>query len=84
MLDADGDGVPRGAADAVVADADGSQFPDVEFTAQKPVVALEVRLYPLPNPDGSFPASLDLEVSLRDGARWRAPADVRHRVESPK
>lgn len=83
-IDADGDGVPRGAADAVVADADGSQFPDVEFTAQKPVVALEVRLYPLPNPDGSLPASLDLEVSLRDGARWRAPADVRHRVESPK
>lgn len=80
-VDSDGDGRYNGAADAVAADRDGSGYPDVEFSASKPVVALEVRLFPLPSADGSVPAALDLTVSLRDGGWWREPADVTHRVE---
>lgn len=80
-VDADGDGAYTGAADAVVADVDGSGYPDVEFSADKEVAALEVRLFPLPGVDGALPATLDLTVSLRDGERWREPADVTHRVE---
>lgn len=83
-VDADGDGSYSGAADTVVSDADGSGYPDVEFSADKEVAALEVRLFPLPGPDGAPPAALDLTVSLRDGERWREPADVTHRVESAK
>jgi|GEM_PF-2058504 len=80
-LDADGDGSYRGPADAVVADADHSGYPDIEFSAGKEVAALEVRLYPLPAAGGALPAALDLTVSLSDGGRWREPADVSHRVE---
>jgi len=83
-IDADGDGSYAGPADAVVADANGSGYPDIEFSAEKEVAALEVRLYPLPTADGSLPASLDLTVSLRDGDRWRQPADVSHRVEAAR
>ena len=81
-VDADGDGRYFGAADAVVTDLDGTGYPDVEFSAGKEVAALEVRLFPLPSADGALPSVLDLTVSLRDGGRWREPADVSHRVES--
>jgi hypothetical protein len=82
-VDADGDGAYHGSADAVVMDANGSGFPDVEFSADKQVAALELRLYPLPADDGRRPESLELMVSLRDGERWREPADVRHLIEVP-
>lgn len=52
-LDADGDGVFETATDVVLADRDGSGYPDVSFSSGKPVAALEVRLYPLPSADGS-------------------------------
>lgn len=82
-VDADGDGGYFGPSDAVGADANDSGFPDVEFSHLKEVAALELRLYPLAAPDGSFPARLDLNVALRDGARWRQPADVSHRIDLP-
>jgi hypothetical protein len=69
-------------ADAVVVDANGSGYPDVEFSEIKEVAALEARLYPLPSADGLVPSALDLTVSLRDHELWRQPADVSHRVES--
>jgi hypothetical protein len=81
-VDADGDGRYFGEADAVVSDRDDSGYPDVEFSADKEVAALEVRLFPLPAADGAPPATLELTVSLRDGGLWREPADVSHRVES--
>jgi len=81
-VDGDGDGDYRGEADAVFADADGSGYPDVAFSREKEVAALEIRLFPIPSPDGSYPAVLELDVSLRDGSRWRQPADVSHRVEA--
>lgn len=80
-LDADGDGNYYGTADAVAADRNGSGYPDVEFGPDKEVAALEIRLYPLAAPDGSLPDALDLTVSLRDGERWRQPADVNHHIE---
>jgi hypothetical protein len=80
-VDADGDGRYFGAADAVASDLDGSGYPDVEFSADKEVAALEVRLFPLTAADGAPPETLDLTVSLRDGGKWREPADVSHRVE---
>jgi hypothetical protein len=81
-VDADGDGRYFGEADAVVSDLDDSGYPDVEFSADKEVAALEVRLFPLPTANGASPATLDLTVSLRDGGLWREPADVSHRVEA--
>jgi len=83
-VDADGDGRYHGAADALVVDGDGSGYPDVEFSVEKPVAALEVRLFPIPAADGSQPESLDLTLSLRDGGWWREPADVSHRVEAAR
>jgi hypothetical protein len=81
-VDGDGDGSYGGVADAVVVDANDSGYPDVEFSEEKEVAALEARLYPLPSADGLIPPALDLTVSLRDGDLWRQPADVSHRVES--
>ena len=81
-VDANGDGEFDAAGDAVVTDRDGTGFPEVAFAPEKPVAALEVRLYPLPSQDGSVPEDLDLTVSLRDGLSWRVPPDVDHRVKT--
>lgn len=80
-LDADGDGVFETASDAVLSDRDGSGYPDISFSAGKPVAALEIRLYPLPSADGSAAEDMDLTLTLRDGTTWRQPPDAVNRVE---
>ncbi len=81
-VDADGDGRFDTLTDAVLADRDDSGYPDVSFASGKSVAALELHLYPLPAANGVLPPQFDLTVTLRDGAHWRHPADVRHRVEN--
>ncbi|MGI8601390.1 MAG: tetratricopeptide repeat protein [Verrucomicrobiales bacterium] len=80
-VDADGDGEFTGPADEVIADYDHDGFPDVSFTAQKPVAAIELRLYPIADSASAGTSALDLTISLREGKAWRQPPDVRNRVE---
>lgn len=80
-VDAEGDGDFRGPRDQLLSDQDGDGFPDVAFDPDKPVAALELRLFPLP---GQPPAELDLSLSLREDAAWRQPADATNRVEAPE
>jgi hypothetical protein len=79
-VDADGDGRFDGAGDAVYSDHDRDSFPDVLFTAQKSVAALELRLYPLADPKDGIAPNLDLTISLADGADWRQPPDAVNRI----
>lgn len=79
-VDAEGDGHFDVTSDAVLADRDRSGFPDVTFSSSKPVAALELHLYPL---EGEGSESLELSVTLREGTRWREPADVRHLLDVP-
>lgn len=81
-VDSEGDGEFDVLTDVVLSDRNRSGFPDVVFAEHKPVVALELHIYPLASPEGSEPPAVELSVSLRDGARWREPADVRHLLET--
>jgi hypothetical protein len=81
-VDANGDGRFDDVGDDVLADHDGDGYPDVRFNENKSVAALELRLFPLADPASPTPPSLDLTISLRDGAEWRRPPDVVNRVDT--
>ncbi len=77
-VDADGDGSFDGPSDDLAVDRNRDRFPDVLFSDDKAVVALELRLYPLDPAAGP----LDLTVSLKEGTAFREPPDSTSRVET--
>ena len=82
-IDADGDGEFKGAGDRLLTDRDHDAVPDVKLSANSPVVALELLLYPLSNEAGEplTPDQLRLGIALEHGST-RSGTDAVHQIRT--
>ncbi len=81
-VDADGDGDFKGPGDRLLSDRDHDAVPDVKLSANSPIVALELLLYPLSDDSGRplTPDDLQLGIALEHGSTSKG-TDALHRIK---